>query len=132
MTIRPSIFILWIALSLALSGEVLYQATTIETQAHTIRKEQLGSSHRTGRNAAADRRLQWDPKHQSHSLTSGDGRGRYDLNIVVKMKFGSHLYGTSTPLSDTDYKAVYIPEARDIILQPQFRDTIHIGAQVRG
>jgi hypothetical protein len=32
MTIRPSIFILWIALSLALSGEVLYQATTIETE----------------------------------------------------------------------------------------------------
>ena len=43
MTIRPSIFILWIALSLALSGEVLYQATTIETQAHTI-KEQLGQA----------------------------------------------------------------------------------------
>ena len=43
MTIRPSIFILWIAMSLALSGEVLYQATTIETQAHTI-KEQLGQA----------------------------------------------------------------------------------------
>ena len=43
MTIRPSIFILWISMSLALSGEVLYQATTIETQAHTI-KEQLGQA----------------------------------------------------------------------------------------
>jgi hypothetical protein len=43
MTMRPSIFILWIAMSLALSGEVLYQATTIETQAHTI-KEQLGQA----------------------------------------------------------------------------------------
>jgi predicted nucleotidyltransferase len=29
-----------------------------------------------------------------------------NMNVIVKMKFGSHLYGTSTPLSDTDYKAV--------------------------
>jgi hypothetical protein len=39
------------------------------------------------------------------------------MNAVVKIKFGSHLYGTSTPTSDTDYKGVFIPEARDIILQ---------------
>jgi RNA repair pathway DNA polymerase beta family protein len=39
------------------------------------------------------------------------------MNTIVKIKFGSHLYGTSTPLSDTDYKSVFIPEARDIILQ---------------
>jgi len=24
------------------------------------------------------------------------------MNTIVKIKFGSHLYGTSTPLSDTD------------------------------
>ena len=48
------------------------------------------------------------------------------MNLVVKMKFGSHLYGTSTPLSDIDYKAVYIPEARDIILQ-RIQGTIHTG-----
>ena len=48
------------------------------------------------------------------------------MNLVVKMKFGSHLYGTSTPLSDIDYKAVYIPEARDIILQ-RIQSTIHTG-----
>ena len=48
------------------------------------------------------------------------------MNLVVKMKFGSHLYGTNTPLSDTDYKAVYIPEARDIILQ-RVQGTIHTG-----
>ena len=24
------------------------------------------------------------------------------MNIVVKMKFGSHLYGTSTPLATAD------------------------------
>jgi hypothetical protein len=39
------------------------------------------------------------------------------MNTVVQIKFGSHLYGTSTPTSDTDYKSVFIPEARDIILQ---------------
>lgn len=38
------------------------------------------------------------------------------MNLLVKMKFGSHLYGTSTPESDTDYKGIYIPTAREIVL----------------
>lgn len=38
-------------------------------------------------------------------------------DCVVRMKFGSHLYGTSTPASDLDYKAVHIPCASDILLQ---------------
>lgn len=37
--------------------------------------------------------------------------------IIVQIKFGSHLYGTNTPQSDLDYKSVYIPNARDILLQ---------------
>jgi hypothetical protein len=37
-------------------------------------------------------------------------------SVVVKIKFGSHLYGTSTPWSDTDYKSVYLPSASDILL----------------
>lgn len=37
---------------------------------------------------------------------------------LVKMQFGSHVYGTTNlPTSDLDYKAVYIPSIRDIILQ---------------
>lgn len=36
---------------------------------------------------------------------------------ILEMKFGSHLYGTSTPESDTDLKGIYLPEGRDIILQ---------------
>ena len=36
---------------------------------------------------------------------------------IVQMKIGSHLYGTATPESDIDIKAVYIPSARDILLQ---------------
>src|SRR6516162_8798992 len=39
------------------------------------------------------------------------------MKLIVEMRFGSHLYGTTTPLSDLDYKGVYIPDARDILLQ---------------
>ncbi|OWK42391.1 Thioredoxin, phage-associated [Fimbriiglobus ruber] len=33
------------------------------------------------------------------------------------MRFGSHVYGTNTPSSDLDFKAVHLPPARDILLQ---------------
>jgi len=33
------------------------------------------------------------------------------------MQFGSHIYGTNTPSSDLDFKAIYIPPAQDILLQ---------------
>lgn len=36
---------------------------------------------------------------------------------IVCLEFGSHLYGTSTPTSDLDYKSVFIPHAKDILLQ---------------
>ena len=39
------------------------------------------------------------------------------LDIVVRIKFGSHLYGTATAASDLDYKSVYLPEAKEILLQ---------------
>lgn len=39
------------------------------------------------------------------------------MKIIVQMKFGSHLYGTSTPQSDTDIKGVFLPTAEDIVLQ---------------
>ena len=39
------------------------------------------------------------------------------MNIVVKAIAGSHLFGTNTPQSDTDYKGVFIPDAKDILLQ---------------
>lgn len=38
------------------------------------------------------------------------------MNKIVELSFGSHLYGTNTPQSDTDIKGIYIPEARDILL----------------
>jgi len=39
------------------------------------------------------------------------------MELIVEMRFGSHLYGTDTPQSDIDLKGVYLPEARDILLQ---------------
>lgn len=39
------------------------------------------------------------------------------MRTIVRLRFGSALYGTSTPTSDIDYKSVYIPDARDILLQ---------------
>lgn len=40
-----------------------------------------------------------------------------DITTIVRMRFGSHLYGTATADSDLDIKAVYLPAARDILLQ---------------
>jgi hypothetical protein len=39
------------------------------------------------------------------------------MNIIVEMIFGSHLYGTSGPNSDTDYKGVFMPNTYDLLLQ---------------
>lgn len=36
---------------------------------------------------------------------------------IVRIEFGSHLYGTNTPTSDHDYKSVFIPSGEDILLQ---------------
>ena len=39
------------------------------------------------------------------------------MEIIVVIKFGSHLYGTATPESDLDIKGIYLPNARDILVQ---------------
>lgn len=39
-----------------------------------------------------------------------------DHKIVFDGIFGSTLYGTNTPESDTDYKAIFLPKPKDIIL----------------
>lgn len=39
------------------------------------------------------------------------------MRKIVTVKFGSHLYGTTTPKSDIDFKSVHIPPPRDILLQ---------------
>lgn len=37
--------------------------------------------------------------------------------IIFKTEFGSKVYGTSVPTSDTDYKSIFIPTPNEIILQ---------------
>jgi predicted nucleotidyltransferase len=38
------------------------------------------------------------------------------MNKIWEVKFGSHLYGTNTENSDLDFKAIYLPTAREIVL----------------
>lgn len=38
------------------------------------------------------------------------------MKTVMKGYFGSHLYGTSTPESDTDFKEIYIPHPKEILM----------------
>lgn len=48
------------------------------------------------------------------------------MNKIIEIKFGSHLYGCDTPESDSDYKSIYLPEARDIVLG-QVKKTISVS-----
>lgn len=48
------------------------------------------------------------------------------MKTIVRMKSGSHLYGTTTPESDIDYRAVHIPNATDILMQ-RVADTVGGG-----
>lgn len=38
------------------------------------------------------------------------------MNVLFKTIFGSHLYGTSTENSDRDYKGIYLPTKKEILL----------------
>lgn len=38
------------------------------------------------------------------------------MKLVMKCIHGSHLYGCSTPDSDTDYKGIFIPDMDDVLL----------------
>jgi predicted nucleotidyltransferase len=53
------------------------------------------------------------------------------MKTLVKMQFGSHVYGTNVSTSDHDYKAVHLPEGRDILLQRP-KNTINIKTKVDG
>lgn len=47
------------------------------------------------------------------------------MTTIMRIVFGSRLYGTATPASDLDYKSIFIPDARSILLQraPEGRST---------
>lgn len=38
------------------------------------------------------------------------------MTPIFKMQFGSHVYGTNLPSSDQDFKGIFIPSPKDIIL----------------
>lgn len=38
------------------------------------------------------------------------------MNKIIEITFGSTLYGTQTPQSDKDFKGIYLPTAKEIIL----------------
>lgn len=45
------------------------------------------------------------------------------MNKILEIIFGSHLYGVSTPTSDLDLKAIYLPTAKEVILN-NYKKTI--------
>ena len=47
------------------------------------------------------------------------------MDILYKTIFGSHLYGTNLPDSDTDYKIVYLPSKRDLFLSKPLKNSVY-------
>ncbi len=50
------------------------------------------------------------------------------MNILMRTQFGSHVYGTNLPTSDTDFKGIYIPTKRDLYLS-RAQKTINTGTK---
>jgi len=48
----------------------------------------------------------------------------YNCKVVYITKYGSKLYGTDNPNSDTDYKGIFIPNREDVLLK---RDLEHFN-----
>jgi hypothetical protein len=36
---------------------------------------------------------------------------------ILRTMFGSHIYGTNVPTSDLDFKQIFVPDAKDLVLQ---------------
>ena len=49
------------------------------------------------------------------------------MDVVVKCLAGSHLFGTNTPQSDKDYKGIYLPETKDILLG-KAKNSLNLGS----
>lgn len=54
------------------------------------------------------------------------------MNIILKMKTGSHLFGLTTPTSDIDYKGIYLPTFKQLILQDVPKSINNISDKGRG
>jgi hypothetical protein len=53
------------------------------------------------------------------------------MTSLVRMQFGSHVYGTNVATSDHDYKAVHLPPARDILLQ-RVQNAVNVKSKADG
>ena len=55
------------------------------------------------------------------------------MDLIVKMIFGSHLYGTAIERSDCDYKGIFLPTREEILLGrvPKCRQFSSAGDGVR-
>lgn len=53
------------------------------------------------------------------------------MEILSKTVHGSQLYGTNTPESDTDYKGIFVPSLKDLLLQRASR-TLHFDTNNSG
>ena len=51
-----------------------------------------------------------------------DFEEKHNTKVVYVTKYGSKLYGTDNPNSDTDYKGIFIPSKNDVLLK---RDLEH-------
>lgn len=49
--------------------------------------------------------------------------------LLATMRFGSHVYGTNTPSSDHDFKGLFIPKPKDILLQRANQTSIQINTK---
>lgn len=47
------------------------------------------------------------------------------MKKIVRMVFGSHMYGLNTPNSDMDYKGIYLPELDDLLLGTHSKHISH-------
>jgi RNA repair pathway DNA polymerase beta family protein len=47
------------------------------------------------------------------------------MRQLIKMQFGSHVYGTNVPESDMDFKGIFIPDPKDIIMQRACKASIN-------
>lgn len=52
-----------------------------------------------------------------------------NINLIAKIKFGSHLYGTESETSDTDYKGVYLPAIEDCFLN-RVKKSLDLGEKL--
>ncbi|WP_088260694.1 DNA polymerase beta superfamily protein [Fimbriiglobus ruber] len=53
------------------------------------------------------------------------------METLVRMQFGSHVYGTNVTTSDHDFKAVHLPPARDILLQ-RVQNAVNVKSKADG